>query len=95
MFSKKTYTDRRKELKKEFKKGIILFLGNNESPMNYNDNTYHFRQDSTFLYYWGINQPALAAVINLDNDEEVIFGNERGIDEIIWMGFDETIKLKK
>ena len=97
MFSSKTYIDRRKELKKEFKKGILLFLGNNESPMNYKDNTYHFRQDSTFLYYWGINQPALAAIINLDKDEEVIFGDERSVDEIVWMGLDETLadKAKK
>jgi Xaa-Pro aminopeptidase len=94
MFSTKTYKDRRNELKKEFKKGMILFLGNNESPMNYNDNTYHFRQDSTFLYYWGINQPGLAAIINLNDDEEVIFGDERSIDEIVWMGFDETLEDK-
>ena len=91
MFSTKTYIDRRNELKKEFKKGIILFLGNNESPMNYSGNTYHYRQDSTFLYYWGINQPGIAALINLDKDEEIIFGDERSVDDIIWMGLDETI----
>ncbi|MCB0729602.1 MAG: aminopeptidase P family protein [Ignavibacteriae bacterium] len=94
MFSIKTYTDRRNELKKNFKSGILLFLGNNESPMNYAGNTYHFRQDSTFLYYWGINQPNLAAVINIDKDQEIIFGDDRSIDDIIWMGFDESISEK-
>ena len=97
MFSPNTYSERRKELKKEFKKGLILFLGNGESPMNYADNTYHYRQDSTFLYYWGLNQPDVAAIINLENNEEIIFGNDRSVDEIIWMGFDESIldKAKK
>ena len=86
MFSSKTYIERREQLKKEFKKGILLFLGNEEAPMNYAGNTYHYRQDSTFLYYWGINEPGLAAVINLDKDEEIIFGDNRSIDDIIWMG---------
>ena len=91
MFSSTTYSERRNELKKKFKKGLILFLGNGESPMNYADNTYHFRQDSTFLYYWGLNQPEVTAIINLENNEEIIFGNDRSVDEIIWMGFDESI----
>lgn len=94
MFSAKTYTERRKDLKKKFNKGILLFIGNEESPMNYGDNTYRFRQDSTFLYYWGLNQPGLAALINLDKDQEIIFGDERSVDEIVWMGFDETIADK-
>lgn len=91
MFKATTYSDRREVLKKKFKKGLLLFLGNNESPMNYADNTYHFRQDSTFLYYWGLNQPGIAAIINIDTDEEIIFGNDRSVDDIIWMGFDESI----
>jgi len=94
MFSTTTYLERRNELKKKFKNGVLLFLGNEESPMNYASNTYHYRQDSSFLYYWGLNQPTLAAVINIDKDEEIIFGDERTIDDIIWMGFDETIKEK-
>ena len=57
MFSKETYIQRREVLKKKFNKGIILFLGNDECGMNYTDNTYHFRQDSTFLYYFGISAP--------------------------------------
>lgn len=94
MFDSQIYIQRRNTLKNNFKKGLLLFLGNNESPMNYSDNTYHYRQDSSFLYYWGINQPGMAAVLNLDKDEEIIFGNERSIDDIVWMGFDESIKDK-
>ena len=89
-----TYIERRNELKKKFKKGILLFLGNEEAPMNYAGNTYHYRQDSTFLYYWGLNQPTVAAVINIDKDEEIIFGDDRSIDDIVWMGFDESINDK-
>lgn len=94
MFSAKTYSKRRSELKKRFKKGILLFLGNNEAPMNYADNVYHFRQDSTFLYYWGLNQPGAAAVINIDKDQDVLFADDRSIDEIVWMGHDESILEK-
>lgn len=94
MFSATTYSERRNKLKKKFKKGILLFLGNNEAPMNYADNVYHFRQDSTFLYYWGLNQPGAAAVINIDKDQDILFADERSIDEIIWMGYDESINNK-
>lgn len=91
MFSESVYIKRRDELKKKFKKGILLFLGNGEAPMNYADNTYRFRQDSTFLYYWGLNQPGIAAIINIDKNDEIIFGDERSVDEIVWMGFDKSL----
>ncbi|MBN1987280.1 MAG: aminopeptidase P N-terminal domain-containing protein [Prolixibacteraceae bacterium] len=91
MFEQKTYIGRRKVLKEKVDSGIILFLGNDESPMNYTDNTYHFRQDSTFLYYFGISHPGLAAVIDIDNDHEIIFGNDYTIDDIVWMGPQPTI----
>ncbi len=94
MFSAKTYIERRNELKKKFKKGILLFLGNEEAPMNYAGNTYHYRQDSTFLYYWGLNQPTVAALVNIDKNEEIIFGDDRSVDDIVWMGFDESIHEK-
>ncbi|MBS3946376.1 MAG: aminopeptidase P N-terminal domain-containing protein, partial [Melioribacter sp.] len=68
MFNAKTYIQRRSELKKKIKNGIILLLGNNEAPMNYTDNTYHFRQDSTFLYYFGLDRAELAAVIDVDEN---------------------------
>ncbi|WP_430932104.1 aminopeptidase P family protein [Saccharicrinis sp. 156] len=94
MFSKKTYIERRKVLKERVEKGLILFFGNDESPMNYADNTYHFRQDSTFLYYFGINQPGLAALIDVDNDREIIFGNEYTVEDFVWMGPQATIAEK-
>ncbi|MBW6497461.1 MAG: aminopeptidase P N-terminal domain-containing protein [Bacteroidales bacterium] len=86
MFSKSTYVNRRKVLKEKLGKGLILFLGNDESPMNYTDNTYHFRQDSTFLYYFGIQHPGLIAIIDIDNDKEIIFGDDFTIDDIVFMG---------
>jgi len=86
MFDEKIYTKRRKLLKKEFSKGILLFLGNTELPMNYPQNVYHFRQDSTFLYFFGIDEPGLAAIIDLDNNKEMIFGDDVDIEDIIWTG---------
>ena len=65
MFEKSTYSQRRDDLKQKFDSGILLFLGNDESPMNYLDNMYKFRQDSTFLYYFGLDDPGLAAVIDI------------------------------
>lgn len=94
MFNSKTYIARRAELKKKLKSGLVLFLGNNEAPMNYADNTYSFRQDSTFLYYFGLDQAELAAVIDLDENKETIFGNDFTIDEIVWMGPQPTIKQR-
>ncbi len=86
MFEKNIYVQRRKVLKEKIDSGIILFLGNDESPMNYTDNTYPFRQHSSFLYYFGIDRPSLAAIIDLDSGEETIFGEEQTLDEIVWMG---------
>ena len=91
MFQKDTYIDRRKTLKEKVGKGLILFLGNEESSMNYADNTYHFRQDSTFLYYFGIQHPGMAAIIDIDNDKEIIFGDDFTIDDIVFMGPKPTI----
>ncbi len=91
MFQKTTYIRRRKELKEKVGKGLILFLGNEESSMNYTDNTYHFRQDSTFLYYFGIQRPELAAIIDVDNDTEVIFGNEYTVEDFVWRGPQSSI----
>lgn len=94
MFSTKTYTARRAQLKKKIDSGIILLLGNNDAPMNYTDNTYHYRQDSTFLYYFGLEQPELAAVIDIDENKEIIFGNDFTLDEIVWMGPQQTMNQK-
>lgn len=94
MFSEKTYTERRNNLRKRFSSGLILILGNNESPMNYPGNTYHFRQDSNFLYLFGLDFPGLAGVIDVDNNKNIIFGKDVDIDDIIWMGPQESIKNK-
>ncbi len=86
MFSANTYQIRRARLKKDLKSGLLLLLGNNEIGMNYAGNTYHFRQDSNFLYFFGIDKPGLAAVIDIDNDREVIFGDDLSMEDIVWMG---------
>jgi len=86
MFSASTYIARRKRLKEDLKSGIILFLGNQGSPMNYPDNEYVFRQDSSFLYFWGIDLPGLAALIDIEQDREIVFGRESTIEDIIWSG---------
>ncbi len=91
MFQAKTYIQRRKVLKEKVGKGLILLFGNDESPMNYADNTFRYRQDSTFLYYFGIQHPGLTGVIDVDNDREIIFGNDYTIDDIVWMGPQPTI----
>jgi len=91
MFQAEVYIQRRKILCEKMGSGIVLFLGNQESPMNYLDNTYHFRQDSSFLYYFGIDFPSLAAIIDVDNQRQIIFGNDYTIDDIVWMGPQPTI----
>ena len=94
MFSKETYIARRKALKEKMGSGLLIFLGNNFTGMNYADNVYHFRQDSTFLYYFASDYEGLAAVIDVDNDKEIIFGDELTIDSIVWTGVQPTIKEK-
>lgn len=94
MFKTSTYKERRLRLKNLVGSGIILFLGNEESSMNYNDNTYHFRQDSSFLYYFGLDEPFLAAIIDCESGEEILFGNDKTIDEIVWMGYQPVMKEK-
>ena len=93
MFSKEVYARRRQALvakmadsAAEGKRGIALFIGNTEAPAQYKDNCYKFRQDSTWLYFFGIDQPLYAAIIDLDNGNETIFANDVEIGDIIWMG---------
>lgn len=94
MFSSNTYIQRRNELKKDMKSGILFFPGAVDTPMNYRSNTYKFRQDSSFLYYFGIDAPDLSAVIDVDNNREIIFGDDRDIDDIVWMGPEKPISEK-
>lgn len=91
MFSPEIYQERRDALLSRFGGGLLLFLGHTESPMNFPDNPYPFRQDSTFLYYFGLNQPDLAAVVDVDAGATTIFGDELTIDHIVWMGDLPTI----
>lgn len=92
MFSSETYKERRERLTEQIKSGILFFPGNNETPMNYPANTYHFRQDSSFLYYFGLDQSNLAGIIDVDKNESIIFGNDRDIDDVVWMGFETPLK---
>ncbi|WP_291858157.1 aminopeptidase P family protein [Marinilabilia sp.] len=94
MFSKETYVNRRKQLKNKINSGLVLILGNNDSPMNYKSNTYHFRQDSTFLYFFGIDLQGLAAIIDIDNNEDILFGDDYTIDDTIWMGPQTSMQEK-
>ena len=66
--------------------GIVVFLGNVESPAQYFDNAYKWRQDSNWLYYFGIDEPRFAAVLDLDSGAETVYADDFGIDDIIWMG---------
>ncbi len=86
MFSPETFKIRRQKIRHNITNGIVLILGNGESPMNYADNTFHFRQDSSFIYLFGLDIPNLAAVIDIDSGEDILFGNDVSIDDIIWMG---------
>ncbi len=94
MFSPETYQRRRDTLASKFSEGIFLFLGNIENPINFEHNAYPFRQDSTFLYFFGIQQPGIAALIDLDEQKTIVFGDELTIDQIVWMGKLETLEEK-
>ena len=88
MFSKETYIRRRAELKKLVGQGVIILFGNNEAPANYPANSYApMRQDSSFLYYFGQHRDGLVGVIDIDDDEEWLFGDDIDIEDIVWMGF--------
>lgn len=91
MFPVQTYIDRRARLQAQFSSGLLLFLGNDESSMNYAANTFHFRQDSTFLYFFGVDQPGYAAIIDLDEGRTVIFADDLTIDDIVWTGILPTV----
>lgn len=92
MFSVQTYTQRRQQLMQQVGRGIILLLGNEYSPKNYLDNTYNFRQDSNFLYYIGLDQAHLAAVMDTETGETILFGDELSIEDIVWMGPQPSLK---
>ncbi len=94
MFDKKTYQQRRNKLGRQVKSGLLLFLSNGESPMNYAANTYHYRQDSTFLYFFGLGFPGLAAIIDVDEERQTVFGNDVEMEDIIWMGPQPSLRSR-
>jgi len=94
MFSSDTYLQRRQRLNRQIGSGVILLLGNQDCPMNFAENPYPFRQDSSFLYFFGLDFPCLAAVIDIDQQTECVFGNDLSIDDIVWSGSQPTLKEK-
>lgn len=101
MFTSNIYMQRRQTLlekmasvTKENNRGLAVFLGNNEAPQNYRGNNYKFRQESSFLYFWGLDEPCLAAIIDLDSGKECIYGDDVDIEDIIWMGPQESVASK-
>ena len=91
MFKESVYINRRNQLRKDVGSGIILLPGNDESPMNYADNTYHYRQDSTFLYFFGINRPGLYAILDTEQGIDVLYGDDFTVEDFVWMGKQPTI----
>ena len=92
MFETSVYKNRRKKLMEKMSGGLVLILGNGEAPANYTDNTYKFRQDSSFSYFFGLNLPGFAGVLDVDTGKEYVFGNDVDIDDIIWMGPQPLVK---
>ena len=92
MFDKQVYIDRRIQLKKQFKNGILLFTGNDETALNYPNNTYKFRQDSTFLYYFGLDMPGMTGLIDMDDNKDYLFGYEFTVEDTVWMGPQQKLK---
>ena len=92
MFPKETYIARRKELKRLMGSGLLLIMGHNDAPANYPGNVYTFRQDSSFLYYFGLERQGLAGLVDVDNDREWIVGDDIDIDDIVWFGYVPSVK---
>ena len=91
MFPKEVYIQRRAVLRQKMGAGLILLPGNQDSPMNYPENTYHFRQDSTFLYFFGLDLPGMFGVIDVDNNHDILYANDVDIEDIIWMGPQKSV----
>jgi Xaa-Pro aminopeptidase len=94
MFSAEVYIERRKKLMQRVGNGLIVFFGNTESSMNYGANTYPFRQDSNFLYYFGHDVPDLVAVLDVQSGDQILYGDDLGVEDIIWMGYQEKLVEK-
>jgi len=92
MFSKDTYLKRQQQLLSKVNKGVILLLGNEDSPMNYADNAYYFRQDSSFLYYFGLTRPGLYALLDTNSGRITIYGDDYTVEDFVWMGKQPAIQ---
>src|SRR6056297_182928 len=92
MFKKDVYIERRNRLQSKMSGGIALILGQSDSSMNAPANTFHFRQNSSFLYFFGLDFPDLAGVVDLDSGKSIIFGDDVTMDDIIWMGPQPSMK---
>ena len=86
MFSAKTYAARRQTLRTKIGQGLILLPGNTLAPNNYPNNAYYFRQDSSFLYFFGLNTPSLVGLIDTDSGDEALYGDDFTVEDIIWTG---------
>ena len=91
LFDKQTYITRRQTLRQRVKSGLIVLFGNNDAPMNYPANVYKFRQDSTFLYYFGQHREGLCGVIDADSGEEWLLGDDISLDDIVWFGTVDSV----
>lgn len=92
MFTPEIYTARRAELRKKVKSGVILLPGNTDSAINYPANSYDFRQDSNFLYYFGLPQPGFVGLIDIDRDTDCLYADDWTLDDLIWMGPQPTVR---
>jgi len=92
MFTKEDYLKRRDELRKSVGSGLILLPGNDESPMNYADNPFHFRQDSTFRYFFGLNFPSVAGILDCDTGDDIVYGDDLTVEDFVWMGPQPAIR---
>ena len=98
MFAKEVYVSRRAVLLQKMRAagqdGLVLFIGNAEAPAQYKDNCYKWRQDSCWLYYFGLDEPLMAAVLDIDSGAETLFADDVDIDDIIWMGPQPSVRSK-
>ena len=92
MFAPSTYVERRQTLMKKIGSGLILLPGNTFSPNNYPNNAYYFRQDSTFRYFFGLNNPTLVGLIDADAGVSMLFGDDFTVEDIIWTGPQPTLR---
>ncbi len=89
---KKFISTAEKNIKNKLSEGLVLILGNVDAPMNFPSNAFHFRQDSNFLYFFGLDLQGLVGIIDIDNEKDILFGDDVDMDDIIWMGDQPSIK---